>query len=69
MATGRFPGIDNLVEETIRSTGALTVQELVARLADRAITKGQVRNAVYRLKIRGKIGARKDGSADRYETR
>jgi len=69
MATARYAGIDDLVEETIRTVGPASVQELVERLAEHGITKGQVRNAVYRLKLRGKIGSRRNGSADRYEAR
>lgn len=72
MATDRFPGIDKLVEDTIRTTGPLTVAELVARLAERGITRGQVRNAIYRLKRAGKIGDQQNasaGSPGRYEVR
>jgi len=69
MATARYRGIDQLVEETIRSAGSASLPEVIERLGERGITKGQVRNAVYRLKVRGKIRARADGSSSRYEGR
>jgi hypothetical protein len=69
MAIARYRGIDQLVEETIRSAGSASLPEVMERLGERGITKGQVRNAVYRLKVRGKIGVRADGSTSRYEGR
>lgn len=69
MATPRYHGIDQLIEETIRVSGPLSVPEVVSRLAERGITKSQVRNAVYRLKVKGAISARANGSSARYEAR
>jgi len=67
METERFRGIDQLVEQTLRDSGPLPLAGVVDKLSQRGINKGQVRNALWRLKSRGRIGVRPTPGHPSYE--